>query len=285
MSLPKTFDPSSFESLAGTTAAAWLTTALERVATDGEKGLLRSFPALARKTGRDGLQPARVQDGDYELECAAWRVCDVAGRHLVLAADASDAILVDLFMHGDFEERSNAMRQHALMPIRTSTLELLGEAQRTNTQTHFEALVCDSNLLARAMSDDRFDVEDGYKILLKAAFVDLPLDRFFGVLAHASEDLSAYVMSLATEREAAGRQIWPDTNHVIACAPLDDSVDRIVAGLQHGDARHRLASGRGLSVLSRKRPGDATLIAAATARIEVEDDTAVRTVLQDIVRA
>lgn len=253
MELPRSFDISAFTAVSSAPGEAWLRSQVERVRAEGASILPVLFPALARKTGRQPLPAARITTGEFEIECAAWRACDVAGHHLCAAASPSDEMLVDLFRHGDFEERSIVMRLHALQPIRPSTIELLGEAQRTNTQTHFESLVCDSNLLARAMRDSRFDVDSGYKIVLKAAFVDLPLSRFFGVLEHASEELSRYVTGLATEREAAGREAWIDTNRVIAHAPIDGSAERIRRGLTHADPLYRQASTEAMLVLERSK--------------------------------
>ena len=141
------------------------------------------------------------------------------------------------------------MRVLALRPVTKATIDLLGEAQRTNTVTHFEAAVCDSNLLARALGcgRDDFTVEDTNRMILKLAFIDLPLARVLDAAQHANVELTRMLQGLATEREAAGRSVWRDTNRLIARAPGDGTLARLAGGLEHGDDGTRLAAAEGLA--------------------------------------
>ncbi|MAE77190.1 MAG: hypothetical protein CMJ85_10010 [Planctomycetes bacterium] len=202
--------------LEGQLPADWLDEARQRLRDGGENALRVLFPGLARSVGRDALDGGIQEREGLKVNFAAWRVCDAAGSALIEAAETSDETIVDLFLHGDFEERTIVMRSLAVADVGPATVELLGEAQRTNTQTHFEACVCDSNLVARAVGQRDFKTNDAYKTLLKGAFVGLPLDRFFGILDHASPELARMVEGLASERRAAGRAVWPDTDRVVA---------------------------------------------------------------------
>ena len=159
--------------------------------------------------------PAGADPGAIQPKVSPWLRLYSIGLSIFLATLGTVAVFA-LFLHGDFEERTIVMRSLAVADVGPATVELLGEAQRTNTQTHFEACVCDSNLVARAVGQRDFKTNDAYKTLLKGAFVGLPLDRFFGILDHASPELARMVEGLASERRAAGRAVWPDTDRVVA---------------------------------------------------------------------
>lgn len=265
--------------------AAWLTRARARLA-EGDAPIQVLLPAIARSVGKAPLAAARCSVDDVDFERGAWRCCDAAGYTLLREAAPDDETLVDLFRHGDIEERTIVLRAHALGPIRASTVELLGEIQRSNTDTHFEALVCDSNLLARAMRDGvpvGMTKDSGYKVLLKAAFIGIPLDRVFGIVEHASPELSSYILGLATEREAAGRAIWTDTLRVLAHSPIPGTVDRVQQGMSESKPELRLAATMAAATLVDS--GDA---AAAPLRMRArelyahERDASIRTLLRDL---
>ena len=203
-------------------ARCWLDEALARL--DAEPGALAEvFPQLPRRIGREPLARGRVSAAGAIVEQGAWRMCDAAALAMVQAADARDDALVDLFLHGDLEERAMVLRCLTLLPITQGTLRLLGEVQRTNTVSHFEAAVCESNLAVRALEHADFGEQDFNRLILKLAFLDLSLDRALGVAERANRSLSGMLHGLATERRAAGRSVWGDTDRMIALAPLQDS--------------------------------------------------------------
>ena len=78
-------------------------------------------------------------------------------------------------------------------------------------------------LAVRALEHAGFGEEDFNRLILKLAFLDLPLDRAQGVEKRANRSLSRMLHGLATERRAAGRTVWGDTARMIALAPLQDS--------------------------------------------------------------
>ncbi len=203
-------------------ARRWLDEALAHLHAEPE-ALAEVFPQLPRKIGREPLARGRVADAGAIVEQGAWRMCDAAALATVQAADAGDDALVDLFLHGDLEERTMVLRCLSLLPITQATLRLLGEVQRTNTVSHFEAAVCESNLAVRALGHPDFAEEDFNRLILKLAFLDLSLDRALGVEERANRSLSGMLHGLATERHAAGRSVWSDTDRMIALAPLPDS--------------------------------------------------------------
>ncbi|MDJ0975082.1 MAG: EboA domain-containing protein [Planctomycetota bacterium] len=262
-------------------ARAWLAKARETLAEKGAAHLPILFPQLARTIGRHGLGGARVQVEDADVDLAAWRACDAAGLVLIQDANPSAAVHTDLFLHGDIEERTIALRALAFQPIGEATVDLLGEIQRTNTTAHFEAGGLDSNLVVRAVDaggeDAGFTRADFNRFVLKMAFSDLPLERAFDGLRYASAELSHMLQDFATEREAAGRAVWTDTYRFIGRAPTEGTRARLVGGLEHGDDGTRLAAAEGVRDL-----GDASLTAYAKERLPREPREGIRAVLEAI---
>jgi L-ribulose-5-phosphate 3-epimerase len=229
-------------------ANEWLTDAIARVATD-RTALAVLLPQLPRRVGRAALAAGRVCVGDVEIERGAFRACDAAAHALTTAAKATPAELLDLFQHGDMEERIMVMRAAAVRPADDGTAVLLGEAQRSNTMLVFEAAVCDTNLVARSRDTGKLDPDDLRRLVLKLAFNDLPIARVYGVERHADGELTRMLQDFATEREAAGRPVWADTYRLIARAPRAGTVARLLGGLEHGADAIRAAAIDGLAAL------------------------------------
>lgn len=253
------------------TARQWLAEATTQVTEDVAKNLPVLLPQLPRRLGRDQFAGTlAVPDAEYtcddgRVDLAAWRSCDAGALLLIRAGNPSEEVLLDLYYHGDMEEKAMIYRAMTCMPVVAATVTLLGEAQRTNTSNHFEAAVCDSNLLARTVGRHGFEQVDFNRVILKIAFVDLPLDRAIDADSHANPELSRMLQDLATEREAAGRRVWRDTNYLIARAPTAGTLARIAGGIEHGDDAHRLAAARGLQYLRDER-----LLALARERLDRE---------------
>jgi hypothetical protein len=209
------------------------------------------FPGLPRKLGRDAAGEGRRTLGPGQVDLAAFRRCDLGAALLLLEAAADEHELFDLYAHGDIEERAMLLRSLHFLPLGPITVRLLGEVQRTNVVSHLEAALCDGDLLARIGDEPWFERAAVDRLLLKLAFLDLPLARAFGVERHANQDLSRMLQDLATEREAAGRAVWRDTARLIGRAPTTGTVARLIGGLEHGDDAVRLAAAEGLRHLHR----------------------------------
>ena len=200
-------------------ARAWLERARARL---GEEpgALLELFPQLPRKVGRGLPGGGRTRLGRAVVDLDAWRLCDRAALELLRGPGGGEEVLAELFLHGDLEERTMVLRCLTALPVTDATVRLLEEVQRTNTVSHFEAAICESNLAARALEHDGFDERDFNRLILKLAFLDLRFDRVFEAEQHANEELSRMLHALATERRAAGRPVWADTDRLIARAPI-----------------------------------------------------------------
>lgn len=231
---------------------AWLSEAISATTADPAALAVR-FPQLPRRLSRTGLGGGRQQVGEGEVDLSGWRRCDAAAAVLLASVGAGDKLLEDLYAHGDLEERAMLLRSLAVLPVTPATANLLGEVQRTNMVLHVEAAVCDSDLLRRAAESGLPGTtrQETNNLLLKIAFLDLPLHRVFAGEDLANEDLSRMLQDLATEREAAGRAVWRDTDRMLCRAPVPGSIARILGGLEHGDDGRRRAATEALCHLQR----------------------------------
>jgi hypothetical protein len=237
--------------------------------------LLVAFPGLPRRCGRAAIGGGRRRLGPATVDLDAFRRCDLAAAWLLLTTAASADELWDLYAHGDIEERAMLLRSLHFLPVSPTTVRLLGEVQRTNVVLHLEAAIADGDLFVRSIGQPGFDATAANKLLLKLAFLDLPLQRAFGAIDTANVELSRMLQDLATEREAAGRAVWRDTWRMIGRAPCAGSIARLIGGLEHGDDGVRLAAADGLCALGR-----ADLLPFVRERLEREPREAVRNVLQ-----
>jgi len=213
------------------------------------------FPGLPRRFGKDPVGGGRRNFGDAIVDLDAFRTCDLAAAYLSASIEATSEELVDIYAHGDIEERAMLLRSLSFLPLNDATQRLLIEVLRTNVMLHLEAAMCDQNVLARAIAAGIVDLDTGNRLLLKFAFVDMPLARAFDAETFASAELSTMLQDLATEREAAGRSVWCDTWRMLGRAPCPGALARLIGGLEHGDDQVRRAAAEGLLLLNERGPG------------------------------
>lgn len=233
------------------------------------------FPGLPRRLGRMVVGQGRTKVGPGTIDLGAFRRCDLGAALLLLELDVGADEAYDLYAHGDIEERAMLLRSLHFLPIGPLTVRLFGDVQRTNVVLHLEAALADGDLLVRTLGQPGFDQQAADKLLLKYAFLDLPLARAFFAERLANVELSRMLQDLATEREAAGRSVWRDTWRLLGRAPCPGAVARLVGGLEHGDDGVRLAAAEGLLSLNR-----ADLRPFVAERLPREPRADVRAVLQ-----
>ncbi|MGC6487890.1 MAG: EboA domain-containing protein [Planctomycetota bacterium] len=237
------------------------------------------FPGLPRRFGKDPVGGGRRRLGDADVDLDAFRVCDLAAAYLCAALEVTADEVVDVFSHGDIEERAMLLRSLSFLPLGEVTGRLLVEVLRTNVVLHLEAAMCDHDVLARALAAGAVDRDTGDRLLLKFAFVDMPLARAFGAERHASAELSTMLQDLATEREAAGRAVWRDTWRMLGRAPCPGALARLIGGLEHGDDGVRQAAAEGLLLLPERGAGVAHF---AAERLPREPRPAVQGLLRQL---
>lgn len=254
--VPAPMSKSELDDLLGATSAA-LKPLVSECAEDRSR-LAVLFPGLPRRFGRDAVGGGRRTlqgEGGATIDLDAFRTCDLVAAALLRDTGASADEMVDLFAHGDIEERTMLLRALNFLPLGPATAALLGEVLRTNVVLHMEAALCDGDLLARAAAAHTIDADTGNRLLLKFAFLDLPLARALSAERLASAELSTMLQDLATEREAAGRAVWRDTWRMLGRAPCPGALARLIGGLEHGDDGVRLAAVEGLLALPERGAG------------------------------
>ncbi len=235
---------------------AFFASALARVRAEGARAIPELLPSLPRRIGASplggGIREIDLAEGDVaRIDQDAWRRCDAAGAMIIAAGRPSDDMLIDLYLHGDLDERIIVIRALSTLSVTAATVRVLEEVQRTNMEPHFRAAASGTNLPARAARHAAFGRDGFNRMILKAAFIDVPVSTLFDAETAANPDLSRMLQDLATEREAAGRRVWPGTCLLAAHAPTAGSLARIIGGLEHGDDEQRFSAARALLVLNR----------------------------------
>jgi hypothetical protein len=242
------------------------------------------FPGIPRRFGKEPIGGGPTNIGPARVDLDAFRTCDMVAAHLVASINPTTAELLDLFAHGDIEERAMLLRSLNFIPLSDATKALMVEVLRTNIVLHLEAAMCDSNLFARATADGTLDADTANRLLLKFAFLDMDLSRAYDAEDHASEVLSVMLQDLATEREAAGRSVWRGTYRILGINPCPGALGRLIGGLEHGDDGVRRAAADGLLAWKNNQLNDAQDLIAmcATERLPREPRSAIRERLQQL---
>jgi hypothetical protein len=240
--------------------------------------LLTSFTAAARRLGRAalGAEPSASLQGPDDAVPLAPFTADVAGRVLLLltfaAANPSELepSVWEAYREGDTSEKIAVVRALALLPDNQRFLSLALDAGRTNDTHLFRALACDNPFPARHYPELEFN-----KLVMKAAFVRVPVERVLGLARRGNAELSRMVLDYVAEQEAAGRS-FPAPIWLAACAsPPPGAITKMLEYVGHADAEMRLWAVRALALL--RAEGLAPLL---TERLLVERDDAVKSALR-----
>lgn len=202
----------------------WLDGVAAEIAESPER-IVRHFPAVGRKVGRDPL----AADDPQALRGS---VDDVARARLIATLlDATDAttaagLLADLYRHGDDAERRGVLRGLAAIggegtartaddeaTLDATGIELVNDALRTN----------DPRLVAAAMGEfaaRALPAAEWRGGVLKCLFMQIPLAAVAGLEQRRDDELKGQARNLADERRAAGRPLSPDLTALISDRPI-----------------------------------------------------------------
>ena len=229
------------------------------------------FASLPRKIGRDTVRGGLLRDGEVAVVAESFRLCDLAAPLVLEAAGVADDadVLERLYFQGDHEERRMMMKALPFLPLSGATTRLLQEAHRTNEEPIFLAAFADQNLPARALDDADFA-----RGVLKAAFIDLDVDRLVDAPTRADAGLSKMLLDFMSEREAAHRPVWAGSLVLAAHAPCPGTRAKITGDLWSGVDGRRVAAARAAAIL-----GDGSFAEEIDARLEIERYEPARTAL------
>jgi hypothetical protein len=174
-----------------------------------------SFSAVPRYLGKAPLRPSaealsEAEDLRVGFNPSAWRV-DQAARIwllLYLPHDGADDLVgkvESLFSTADMGELTALYAALPLLPFADRWRERAAEGVRSNMTNVFDAIALDNPYPA-----EQFDEGAWNQMALKAAFMDRPLYRIYGLEARANPTLSRVISDYAHERWAAGRVVSPE---------------------------------------------------------------------------
>jgi hypothetical protein len=220
------------------------------------------FASLPRKIGRETLRGGITSEAEVSIVAESYRLCDLAAALVIDAGGiAGEAEAIEqLYFRGDHEERRMTLKALPFLPITEASRRLLQEAHRTNEEPIFLAGFADQNLPARALDDD-----DYARGILKAAFIDLDLDRLLGAETRTSPGLSKMLLDFMSEREAAHRPVWAGSLPLCAHAPCPGVRAKVTGDLWSGVDARRLAAARAVAIMGADSFAD-----EIAARLEVE---------------
>jgi len=243
--------------------------------------LLTSFSAAARRLGKAslGADASASVHGPVDAVPLAPFTADVAGRALLLLTlaeakpDALEDAVWNAYREGDTSEKIAIVRSLSLLPEPERFLDLALDAGRTNETHLFSALACDNPFPARYYPELEFN-----KLVMKAAFVRVPVERVQGLDRRANAELSRMVLDYVAEQEAAGRGFPAPIWLAVSVSPPPGAVAKMLSYTHHESAEMRLWAVRGLARLGPER-----VAPSLDERLGVEADERVKAALVEAI--
>lgn len=210
--------------------------------------LLAAFVGAARRLGNERLGGPDPL-GSWQRSCAA-RVA------MVLSLDAQDPQACLAWTHrayreGDSGEKLAIIRALPLLRDAQHYVELALDCGRTNETELFAALAIDNAFPARQYTEPAFN-----SLVIKAAQLDLPLERVHGILDRQNSELARIGMEYIDERQSASRSYPPSLWLAIAGVGPPGALARMLGELHHSVAARRLGAVWGLALCSDPRAID-----------------------------
>ncbi len=186
----------------------WTITAVSEVTAEPQR-IVVLFPAAGRAVGRAPVDPVAdplgIRHGTVDDRAREELVVALVGA--LPAAEAAPQ-LAELYRHGDDAERRGVLCGLNASPsvspaVADVGVELVADALRTN----------DPRLVAAALGPfaaEHLDQHGWRHGVLKALFMDIPLDVVAGLEHRADPELARMAAALIDERRAAGRAVSDD---------------------------------------------------------------------------
>jgi hypothetical protein len=275
------FFRAAIEQVASESAMPWLDEAgscLEK-SDEIEQALLTCSAAARRRLGLAPMSGRIALTGEEcdSLDLSCWTVADAARALLLLQAISvrparAGELARSLFRHGDEAERAAVVRSLVLLPEAQALRDIALEAGRANSQRLFAAIALDNPFPAAYYHDDEFN-----QLVLKSAFMSLPLGSVLGLSRRANAELSRMCEDYLDERVAAGRTV--PTDLWLALAPFASARGEklMVAYASDADPRHRQNALVGLIM---RRETSPYLEQVIRARATAETDPCVTEILR-----
>lgn len=263
-SSPKALE--AFEALCAQCAPQW-----------EQQRFLTAFTAASRTLGRAplGADSASLPGAAGPVSLAGLD-CDAAGRIWLLLslaqADPAQLVAASLaaYREGDTREKIAVVRSLPLLPEGARLLELALDAGRTNELDLFRSLACDNPFPAQHYDDLAWN-----KLYMKAAFLNLPLERMPGFGERENAELSRMALHYIEQQESAGRSFPGHLWQAIAAYPPPGAIAKLLGYASHAVPDVRLGAALGLG-----RARQARTVSFLRERLGVEPDARVQASLQ-----
>lgn len=180
-----------------------------------------TFSAVPRYLGKAGLHlsPDEARDAGAlrpGFNPDGWTVDRLARIWLLLHLPAEnpgylEQVMTMLFDHADLGEAVALYSSLPLLPCPELFVRRAAEGVRSNMTAVFDAVALDNPYAA-----DYFDEGAWNQLVLKAAFLDRPLFRIYGLDRRSNRQLAEIVSDYAHERWAAGRPVSPELWRLVA---------------------------------------------------------------------
>ena len=194
----------------------WLETKLDELQTNfSSKDFYLAFSLVSRKvgSGKFHLQKEQIQEANQLREGfnpANFDTTQVARILLALSIpdqneDDYISILNTLFSTGEVQELVALYSGLPLYPHPELLRSRASEGVRTNMTIVFDSLVLNNPFPADYMDEDAWN-----QMVLKAVFMERPLDKIYGIDKRANKNLAGMLSDYAHERWAAKRYVTPE---------------------------------------------------------------------------
>jgi len=195
---------------------AWLTEKTNKLGKEfSEKDFYLTFSLLPRHFSKDQL---KFPDGQEKTIAQFRQGFDHSGftaiqaaRVLLLMLIPTDdenrflKILNNLFATGEVNELVALYSALPLLSYPESLKTRAAEGIRSNMAVVFDAVALNNPYPADFLDDDAFN-----QMVLKAVFIERPLDKIYGLDSRANKNLARMLSDYAHERWAASRYVTPE---------------------------------------------------------------------------
>jgi len=174
------------------------------------------------------------------------------------------------YREGDTREKIAVIRSLPLLPEGARFVELALDAGRTNELDLFRSLACDN-----LFPSQHYDELAWNKLYMKAAFLNLPLERMQGFAARENAELSRMALHYIEQQESAGRTFPGHLWQAIAAFPPPGAIAKMLGYASHAVAEQRFGAAQGL-----ERARQPRTLSFLRERLGVEPDARVQAALQ-----
>lgn len=271
----------ALDGAASVSALAWLKQALETVATSAriEEDLGLYSAMLKRKLGTARLEHTQVIDTAFSpLDIRRWTSAEAGRLVLLICAtknhpEITESLLRTYYRMGDESERIALIKGLIFFTPGQYLTELALDAGRSNSLEMLAALTLDNPYPANFFSTQAFN-----QMVLKGLFLGLAIERVVGIDQRANADLSRMCENYVIERELAGRTVPEDIWLPIAPFASEWGRAHMIKYLDNESIGHRYYCALSLC---RKLSKDPTLKPLLEGRLNIEQNTMIRKLLQD----